>query len=185
MAVSNLVTTGGLTTSDLITLPQWTLLGSYTTNGAVSTITISSIPGTYRTLRLVAPYITGTAYAYGYLRVNGVSTTIYQKYAMSESSNVMATNLSSDTLLYINNNGGTTNFGFTLDIENYSSSTEYKYVKGESYYNTSGNPNKDDIKCHIGTTSPITSITFVFSSGTMNVNSGPATGLGFFVYGGK
>ena len=181
----NTYPSSGITTSDLITLPQWTLLGSYTTNGAVSTITISSIPGTYRTLRLVAPYVTGTAFAYGYLRVNGVSTQIYQKYAMSESSNVIAINLSSDTLLYTNNNAGTNNFGFTLDIENYSSSTEYKYLKGESYYYTSGNPNKDDIKCLIGTTSPITSLTFAFSGGTMNVNSGPATGLGFFVYGGK
>jgi hypothetical protein len=41
----------GLTTSDLVTEPQWTLLSS-TTGSGVSSLTISSIPQTYRVLRV-------------------------------------------------------------------------------------------------------------------------------------
>lgn len=186
MAVSNLVTTGGLATSDLVVVPQWTLIGSYTTGGNVASVTISSLPQTYRTLKIVAPQVTQPSNQYLLLRLNSNTNSIYQRYGFAEYSNQVTTTISGGgTSMYINGYNSSNNYSFDFIIENYSSSTDYKLIEGDTYYDSASGNTHEAIRGVFGSTTAITSINFVAGSGNMNPNPGPFTGGGIFVYGAK
>ena len=89
MAVSNLVTTGGLSATDLITQPQWTLLASNTGTSGVSSITISSIPATYKTLRFVTTGVQLSVGQYMYMRFNSNTSSVYNRNSDYETTNLM------------------------------------------------------------------------------------------------
>lgn len=75
MAVSNLVTTGGVSTSDLISTQRWTLLTSMTFGSASSEQTLSGLSSyNYRNFKLVFGGYYGTSTGVAYLRINGDST---------------------------------------------------------------------------------------------------------------
>jgi len=83
MAVSNLVTTGGLSTSDLISETRWTLLTSQSFASAAQTQTISGLSSyNYRKLKIVYAGRAGASTGAIALRINGDTGSVYQYHGL-------------------------------------------------------------------------------------------------------
>ena len=177
----------GLSATDLITQPQWTLLGSTVATTAAASFSITSIPQTYRTLKIVCPQMTASATTYLLLTFNSNSGTVYNSYGFSEYTNGIAAGQSTGATSYkMNRYNPTSTIGFELFVENYSSATEYKLLRGDGTYQIGGDTHESLLGI-FGSTTAITSLTFAMQSGTLTPNpvGAGAIGLGIFVYGGK
>jgi len=167
MAVSNLVTTGGLSQSDLITEPVWTLLGSYASTSGTSTISITGLPSGYRKFRIMAWGISGSTGSYirmrSYQTFFNSATVPYTAFAMQ----AWAATANPRYLF--------------LDINNPSSTTDFKFFTGKTIYQTS-TYQTEDLYGFVPITSAISSIQFWAESGTLNTSSGT---YGIYVYGAK
>lgn len=184
------------TTAGLFATPQWVLLGSYTSStGVQNAITISSISGSYRTLKVITRLSgesTGSSIPLQ-LRLNGTSTSIYTGSIVSTRDNTSnyirqatyvqpgqtAVNLTLSSNVHTSNPARC-----ELIISNYSSS-EYKTVVGRTVY--SNTYITDDFSFTVGTTSAVTSLELstTTSGAYIYTNPNSVTGEGFFVYGAK
>jgi len=176
----------GLSSSDLVTQPNWTQLASYTTNSANAAFSINNIPQTYKTLKIMCPRFYQPASVTGMqVRLNGSTSSIYN-YLFLQTNNTGG--LYSDPSVSPRNDirfsvsYNSYNHGFILTIENYSSSTEYKLFKGWS--GAEGNY-AGEVEGYFASTSPITSIDFYADSSTVNVNPSGGAGRGLFIWGSK
>lgn len=190
------------TTAGLITQPTWTLIGSNTSGSSTYTsLSLTSIPQTYKTLKIIMPHVYIQDYQNGYgmgvlMRLNNNSNSIYhgssERYLGNTSSSPNVTQLS--TTLFNGNTGITMmpssdityNFSSEIIIENYSSSSQYKslYIN-TTYQNTSNYPCAVKQRVLFGSTSQITSLDF---SGTQSYfliipNQSSYTGKGILIYG--
>lgn len=186
MAVSNLVTTGGLATTDLVTQPQWTLLASNTGTTGVSSISFTGIPATYRTLRFITTGVQLSVGQYMYMRFNSNTGSVYNRTSYYETTNLMygpanTRNVGSSSLMLSFQSGAVHAHDFL--IENYSSSTEYKIIKGDTTYAN----DHEFMTGHFGSTAAISSIEFYPAGGTVTPNpvGVGAVGCGIFLYGAK
>jgi hypothetical protein len=189
MAVSNLVApSSGLSASDLVTIPQWTLLGSYTSSTFVYSTTLSSIPQTYRKLRLYINVLYFNSPDFLGIRPNNNSSNLYVQYGIQQ---------------YAGSTGRISNSGVTqwkfsasswassqtidavIEIENYNSSTENKFMNYEQYGFTPGAHFVEKGHGFFANTNPITSLTFFHLGGSSFGNSNNYTGVGIFLYGAK
>jgi len=188
MAVSNLVTTGGLSQSDLITEPVWTLLGSYASTSGTSTISITGLPSGYRKFRIMAWGISGSTGSYIRMRFNNDSSNYYYSMitAYTANSSSYQTFFNSATVPYtafaMQAWAATANPRYLfLDINNPSSTTDFKFFTGKTIYQTS-TYQTEDLYGFVPITSAISSIQFWAESGTLNTSSGT---YGIYVYGAK
>lgn len=187
MAVSNLVTTAGITTSDLVTQPEWTLLNSFTSNVGVTTTTFSSIPQTYRSLRLYFNILDFSSNDQIIIRPNNSSSNIYVQMSKYESSGIINRIIDSNwnywKLPQVNTN--TSKVNGVVDIENYASTTQYKFMKFRDYiFGTTHFAETGD--GFWNSTSAITSITISSAAGSGAFsNSNNYSGVGIFLYGAK
>lgn len=190
----------GITTSDLITQPQWVLLGSYANTSGATTMSVNSIPPTYRSLRVIGIGVgipsggTGTQI---FVKVNANSgTTIYGATGLiwrSESATPYWTPNSNFSSGYqLMNTGYTVSagnyIGFEMIIDNYST-TDKKPFRLESYYSsTAGGSNraKDETRGIFHLSSAITSLDFGDYNGyTNNLNTFNTSTAGIYVFGAK
>lgn len=186
MGIQLLGASTGLSASDLITQPDWKLLGSYTTNSANAGFTISNIPQTYKTLKIIGPRFYQPSSVTGVqVRLNGSTSNIYN-YVFTQTNNTGGLysdpSLMPRTFLRFALSNSSYNHAFSLTIENYSSSTDYKLFKGwtanESNY-------KGEVDGYFASNTPITSIDFYADTSTINVNPGSIAGLGLHIWGTK
>lgn len=186
MGISLLGASTGLSASDLISQPDWKLLGSYTTNSANAGFTISNLPQTYRTLKIICPRIYQPANVTGVqIRLNGSTSSIYN-YVFRQTSNAGAEYSDPSTMPKTNIRFPISmpsyNHAFCLTVENYSSATDFKLFKGwtanESSY-------VGEVEGYFASNTAITSIDFYADTSTINVNNTGSTGLGLYIWGTK
>lgn len=106
----------------------YTPIATYTATGSVSTVTFSSIPGTYTDLVLIG--FAKDSNNYTGLRVNNNSSALYSRTIMTwNGSSAGSSRTTGDTTLYVGGNG--TNFEVTrYNFMNYSNTTTYKTIIG-------------------------------------------------------
>jgi hypothetical protein len=189
MAVSNLVTTGGLSASDLITEPTWTLIGSYTSTVGVTTTTIGSggtIPQTYRKLRL---YINDLYFATNdsiCIRPNNSSTSEYVQFAKYEQNGIINRLVDSNVGYWrVYQVGNASKINCVMEIDNYSSTTDHKFMNyrapgfvGSTHMHESGDG-------YWRNASAITSLTIFSLNGYSFSNTSNIAGVGIYLYGAK
>jgi hypothetical protein len=185
MAVSNLVTTGGLSTSDLVSTPEWTLLGSYATTSGASTISISANATGYRKLRVWVPGISGSASTVLRIQLNSNATNFYQTSTMGRYGSP-ATNMNYIQNLYTaftpqNQAFTTSQRAMLFDIEN-AGNTGTKIITGNCWYSAGSVSYAEDFmgSCPLGAI--VTSIQFWAESGTLATGN---ASYGILVFGGK
>lgn len=187
MAISNLVTTGGITTSDLITQPQWTLLASETTSQGYNSLTFSSISQAYRKLKVLVPYASVNSVS-GYLgiRFNSNSNNVYTQFGYAEASNTLGITRENANALYASRYITASQYSFEFTIENYSLSTENKFVY-TNCVNSGNTQYHEETTTMFASTAAITSITFLPISAATSFNPNPnsMSGGGVFIYGAK
>jgi hypothetical protein len=146
-----------------------TLLGSGTLSGA--TVTVSSIPGTYKNLTIILDSITQSTTAFVNIRINNSTTNV--NVATTFSSNLSDNNyggtifVGSANSSYKMNPAGTNAFQFT--IYNYAEATQ-KAISGTGGYQYSTDPNQINFLTW-GSTTDATAynrIDFVTASGTFS-----------------
>jgi hypothetical protein len=157
--------------------PTYTPLATVTLGSSASSVTFSSIPATYRDLILVAANTTlsTSGEAFGLLRFNGDSSTIYSRVQMvGNLGSAQSTAASSENAIYSIMVGSTTyNSALTIQIMDYSATDKHKTVLLRS-----SSPNiVMGAAGRWGSTSAITSIV-ISPSGTSW-----ATGSTFSLYG--
>jgi len=143
-----------------------------------TSVTISSIPGTYRNLFL---YILGAQVNVGtglIIRFNGVTATSYSQGGKKMSDTTWSNQLSGT---YFNPTQGDLNIVTTsnqnaqrLYIEEYSQ-TSYKTITGSYRHSTSGGTGDYDTYCAFNNTGAITSITITTVNGTSTFSAGTYT----------
>jgi len=189
------------TSAGLITQPTWTLLGSNTSNATTFTsLSLTGIPQTYKTLKIAMPSIYLQDYQGGYanglmMRLNNNSNTIYhgmsEKLIGNTSTSPNVTQLSTLVMggnqqMTLTPSGDITyNLSSEIIIENYSSSTQYKNVYINCTYTNGTTPTSIKQRYLFGSTSQVTSIDL---SGTQSYwmiipNQSNYTGRGIFIYG--
>lgn len=178
MAVSNLVTTGGLSTSDLVAYPAYTLIDSWNGSSA-TTVTFSSIPQTYRALKLI---YTGIELSTTFLkaRPNNNSGSLYAYFIHTTATGQTAGYYAVTNDAIQLNDFNTGNVTGSLEFPNYTSTTAYKTYSAEAIYFASGYGYcKDAITGVFGSTSAITSLT-IFPNTSNIQESGTASGIYLF-----
>lgn len=187
MAVSNLVTTGGITTSDLITQPEWTLLASQTASQSYNSITFSSISQAYRRLKVLVPYASNNSNS-GYfgIRFNSNSNTVYTQFGYAEASNTLGITRENANAIYAARYTPASQYSFECIIENYTSSTQNKFVY-TSCISSGTTGYHEETTTMFASSDAITSITFLPISAATVINPNPnsMSGGGIFVYGAK
>lgn len=105
--------------------------------GSSAPLDLTSISGSYKNLQLVMRNVTMNANTGQYVRVNGLTTSIYNNVGILFDNNTFATyggnNQSSHTLWYA---GMTPNSTITMivDFPDYANSSSHKIINGTSYY---------------------------------------------------
>lgn len=130
MAVSNLVSSS-LSASDLVTQPQWTVLGSNTTSATL--VSISNIPQTHRTLRVWwAGYDTAGNNTIPYFRINNNLTGNFVGTFLGVFGSSPSTTKQQNVvqLSFFQVIAGNTWVGY-VDIEDYASVTATKVIRGK------------------------------------------------------
>ena len=147
-----------------------TLLSTTSLTGA--TTTISSIDQTYTNLYFVVSGVTN-ATTNGLFRCapNGVTNVTWQQVITSGTiNNASTTYISLSNQDYDLGSGSNLN-AFTMQINNYASTTEYKTINGQHGYNDTGNVQRGGGSFgYVRTTSAITSL--VFSNAGGNLSTG-------------
>lgn len=185
MGISLLGASTGLSASDLITEPKWTLIAYMTDSGPQNTLVWGGLLQNYNKLRIIIPYAEfSTGPSRLYIRPNQNSTNIYQGSGWTvESTAQNQTNSYGSTNCQVNAyTTGSTITATEIYIDNYSSNTEYKLIKTYCIYSN----RKEERSVLFGSTSPITSLE-IGSVHAYTVNYNPLTypGHGVFIYGAK
>lgn len=186
MGIQLLGASSGLSASDLISQPDWKLLGSYTTNSANAGFTISNLPQTYRTLKIICPRIYQPANSTGVqVRLNGSLSSIYN-YVFKQTNNTGGIYSDPSTMpkqfIKLPISVSSYNHAFCLTVENYSSTSDFKLFKGWTANETSY---AGEVEGYFASNTAITSIDFYADSSTINVNPSGSTGLGLYIWGTK
>ena len=151
----------------------YTPIASFTVSTAQASYTFSSISGAYTDLVLVFTTLS-SAGAYATLRINGDTGTSYSDtHLKGNGTTATSWALTGQTYTYLNDNGASLNSltaptVTTVSLMNYSNSTTYKTIL--SRFNSSYN----EISANVSlwrSTSAITSITILTSTGTYAVGS--------------
>lgn len=184
MGIATIGGSSGLSTTDLITEPKWVLLGSNTSSSATSSVTISALSQDYRTLKIICPRIYMSTADSMMVRPNNNSSSIYSGYRTYEYTNYLSGSIHNGTSgLQLGQVANQYEVSFTITIENYSSTTDYKPMtfkwNGNSYA-------KEEGEILFGSNTAISSLTFTTYGGVNFMpNNSAVTGVGIFVYGGK
>jgi len=150
--------------SNSASMPNWVLIGSSTTTGASITRTISSIPSTYRSLRLIAAGLFhATQTAAPLVRFNDDANTRYATYGYNfTSSNQSVQSIrhvdSTEVRPLLTSTTANQTFFFDLIIENYATANSQKFGS----FSAAGNN---------GTYSFWTNGNFVYSGGGTAISS--------------
>jgi len=153
-------------------------IATITGDGSSSSITFSSIPSTYKHLQVRMSAINSSGSLY--VRANGDTGSNYSRhYLYGNGSAVAAAGAASSNLIYLNPNGGNTTSpqGGIIDIHNYTSTTQYKTVRGFIGVDMNGSGSVWLASGAWLSTSAITSLTFAFDANNI------LTGSKFALYG--
>ena len=150
----------------------YTPIATTTLGTAASSVTFSSISGSYTDIRLVAN-IKGSASSYPTIRLNGDSGSNYSDTELSGNGTAASSGRNaSTTVMYFTRSAvwTTSDFSFNVltDFMNYSNTTTYKTVLSRA--NAAGSAT-DAVVSLWRSTSAITSIVISATSGTMAVDS--------------
>lgn len=191
MAIAQIpVASSGLSASDLITQPSYTLIGSYFNSTFVSSININlTNPSLYRSLHVEFHDINSTENQFLYMRLNDTSSSATyrsasQGFYMSGGYASVLTGREENTSFRLTgiNNTFQNKQGW-IDIYNINS-TERKLIKGRIGYTHNSYPyNFEDFHGDANISSSITSIQFLAAVG--NVATGNSTTRGILVFGVK
>lgn len=184
MGLSVFPQVSGVSATDLITQPEWTLLGTNTSSG--TRLTVSSIPTTYRTLRIHIALYNNTNTGQYRLRLNNNTSIQYYTYGWGNTSTTV-NNLrysDSDGFAITANVSSGNGFSTIFDIENYASATETtKFIKGSSASSPTGSGMSYWFSGLVvqSSAAAVTSIDVVHAAASTILPDG----LGIRVYGGK
>ena len=180
-------------TNNAVTQTTWTLLGSVIADPGTSSITISGIPTTYKSLRVEVVGVIPSANDVLALRYNNDSTGVYswhKNYSFT-SSNMASYSLGDNQQRFnggANHRTGQRIMSSTI-IENYSNATErskfWKSTGGHQDANIETNFVNDFGVYRPTSASAITSVTLFFISGATMSGFGVNGQSGLFVYGGN
>ena len=147
--------------------PTYTAIASQTLASSASSVTFSSIPGTYRDLILVCRNVTNGTIA---IRLNGDTSSSYTSIRMSGNGSTATSGTQSNTYFspaYWCDPGS--GYMLKMDIFDYAQTNKQKSLLA-SAENTGNGTERFALKW--ANTSAITSIVFYDASGSSNLNSG-------------
>jgi hypothetical protein len=178
MGIATLGGSSGLTTSDLVAYPGYTLINSWNGSSA-TTVTFSDIPQTYRGIKLVYTSLELST-TYLRLRPNNNTGSLYA-FASHTIANGQTGGYNASTNDSIHLNVfNTTNLAGFIEFQNYTSTTAYKSFSSEAAYFSSGYGYCRDVMTGVfGSTSAITSLT-IFPNSSNIQESGTASGIYLF-----
>ena len=176
--------------SNSASMPNWVLIGSSTTTGASITRTISSIPSTYRSLRLIAAGLFhATQTAAPLVRFNDDANSRYANYGYnftSSNQSVQATRQADADAVRPLLTSVTTNstFYFDMIIENYATANSQKFGSiTASGYNGTYNFWTNANFVYNGGGTAISSVSLIDSSQSGGYQMNSTLSNGFYVFG--
>jgi hypothetical protein len=188
----------GLTTSDLITQPTWTLLGSVSTNTATASMSVTSIPTTYKKLKIYLSGLKTVANQNMQLRFNSDSGAYYTQFSVgSATAGTVQWDIQGADRTYVNLSpvyitgiaGAVTNaLNTVIEVEDYTNATNRAKLFSAKLVNiNTGNDKFHQIIDGLyrpATAAAITSLTLSGDAGS-NIQFYNDNTSGMFVYGAK
>jgi hypothetical protein len=157
------------------------LISSVTATAGATSLTFSSIPGTYSSLQLRGFVLANSGYTVSTgIRFNSDSGTNYHSHGIyADGSTVSATNDLSKTFMYLTySSAGTSNpMSHIVDIDDYASTTRNKTIRTFTGVDSNGSGESSLFSGLWASTSAVTSITITAYSGQF------AATTKFFLYG--